>query len=175
VELDEGSSVAHLSLSGAFIWSNQHEPSIAETRIAMQLNPSNVYACLALGNRLDITGNPGEGIPLMEKSLRLNPRDPHNPIYFVALGRAHINQRKYDLALAQLREAIRRRPDLPHAYHVMAICLGHLGRIEEARAAAETCERIRPGFLAKRVHWNIYLDPEANRHLTDGLRKAGLA
>ena len=175
VELDDSSSVAHLSLSGAFIWSNQHEASIAETRVAMQLNPSNVFACLALGNRLDITGNPGEGIPLMEKSLRLNPRDPRNPIYFVQLGRAYINQRKYELALIQLREAIRRRPDLPHAYHVMAICLGHLGRAAEARDAAAACERIRPGFMAKRVHWNIYVDPEANRHLTDGLRKAGLA
>src|SRR5262249_17031318 len=155
------------------IWSNQHEPAIAETRLAMQLNPSNVFACLALGNRLDITGNSAEGIPLMEKSLRLNPRDPRNPIYFVQLGRAYINQGKYDLALVHLGEGVGRGPDLPHAYHVMAICLGHLGRAQEAREAAEACERIRPGFIAKRIHRNIYVDPEANRHLTEGLRKAG--
>ena len=80
VELDDGSSFAHHSLSGAFIWSNQHEQSIPETRVALQLNPSNVHACLALGNRLDIIGNAQEGIALMEKSLRFNPRDPTNTI-----------------------------------------------------------------------------------------------
>ncbi len=174
VELDDGSSFAHLSLSGAFIWANQHEQSIPETRLALQLNPSNVHACLALGNRLDIIGNAQEGIQLMEKSLRLNPRDPMNPIYFVQLARAHINQRDYEKALALLREATRRNPDLPHAYHVTAICLGHLGRIDQARAAASACERIHPGFITKRANWNIYVDSAANHHLTEGLRKAGI-
>ena len=49
-----------------------------------------------------------------------------------------------------------------------------MGRVEEARAAARRCEELRPGFLAKRAHWNIYLDRKANAHLTEGLRKAGL-
>ena len=51
VALDNGSSFAHLALSGAFMWSNQHEQSIPETRMAVELNPSNVPAWLALGNR----------------------------------------------------------------------------------------------------------------------------
>ena len=56
VALDNGSSFAHLALSGAFMWSNQHEQSIRERRMAVELNPSNVPAWLALGNRLDIVG-----------------------------------------------------------------------------------------------------------------------
>ena len=121
VELESGSSFAHLSLSGAYVWSNQHDLSIAETRMAMTLNPSNVHACLALGNRLDIVGKPDEGIPLMEISLALNPRDPRIHLYFVQLARANINARQYDKALEWLREAIRRKPDFPHAHHIMAM------------------------------------------------------
>ena len=174
VALDNGSSFAHLALSGAFIWSNQHELSIPETRMAVELNPSNVPAWLALGNRLDIVGEHEEGVPLLEKSLQLNPHDPHNHLYYAQLGRAYINARKYEIALRHLRESIRLKPDYANTYHVLAICLGHLGRIDEARVAAERCEQLRPGLMRRRAHWNIYLDPEANKHLTEGLRKAGL-
>jgi adenylate cyclase len=174
VALDNGSSFAHWALSGAFMWSNQHEQSISETRMAVELNPSNVPAWLALGNRLDIVGEHEEGIVLLEKSLQLNPHDPHNHIYYAQLGRAYINARKYEIALRHLRESIRLKPDYANTYHVLAICLGHLGRVDEAKAAAQRCEQLRPGLMKRRAHWNIYLDPEANKHLTEGLRKAGL-
>jgi adenylate cyclase len=174
VALDNSSSLAHLALSGGYIWSNQHELSIAETRTAVELNPSNVPARFALGNRLDIVGASDEGIPLLEKSLELNPRDPHSHIYFGQLARAYINARDYDKALGCLRDSIRLKPDHPHTHHLLAICLGHLGRIEEAREAVHQCEQLHPGFIKKRARWNIYVDPEANQHLTEGLRKAGL-
>lgn len=174
VALDNESSIAHQALGGAFIWCNQHADSIAETRIAVQLNPSNIAAWLALGNRLDIIGESAEGVPILEKTLQRNPRDPHNHIYYGQLARAYINARDYDKALGLLREAVRLQPDFPNTYHILAICLGHLGRVEEARAAAQRCEQLRPGFLTKRAHWNIYVDPDANAHLTEGLRKAGL-
>ncbi len=174
VELDKGSSIAHLALSGAYIWSDQHQPAVEETRLAMELNPSNVNACQSLGNRLDIVGNPQDGIPLLERSLKLNPRDPMNPFCFVFLGRAYINLRDYETALGWIDEAIRHRPQTPHAHHMRAICLGHMKRFDEAREAAAECERIHPGFIQKRADWNIYLDPAANEHLLDGLRKAGI-
>jgi adenylate cyclase len=174
VALDAESSIAHYALSGAFIWSNQHAHSIAEARMAVQLNPSDIAAWLALGNRLDIVGQSAEGISILEKTLERNPRNPHNHIYYGQLGRAYINGRNHEKALALLGEAVRLRPDFPNTYHLLAICLGHLGRIEEAHTAARQCEQLQPGFMARRAHWNIYLDPDANAHLTAGLRKAGL-
>lgn len=172
VTLDSESSFAHYALSGAHIWANQHAAAIAEARLAVQLNPSNIAAWLALGNRLDITGDP-EGLPLLQKTLQRNPRDPYNYIYLGQLGRAYINVRDYEKALTHLREAVRLAPDFANNHHVLAICLGHLGRVEEAREAVRRCEALRPGFIAKRSHWNIYLDPAANLHLVEGLRKAG--
>ncbi len=175
VALEPESSFSHYALSGAFIWANEHAHAIAEARTAVQLNPSDTAAWLALANRLDIAGASAEGIPLLEATLRRNPRDPHNHTYYAQLGRAYINARDYAKALNLLREAVRLRPDFPNTYHLLAICLGHMGRAEEARAAARRCEELRPGFLARRARWSIYLDPEANAHLTEGLRKAGLA
>jgi adenylate cyclase len=175
VSLDGASSVAHLALGTAYTWANQNHVGIAETRLAAELNPSNSLAWLALGNRLDIAGETDEGIALMERSLELHSRDPHGHIYLGQLARAHIVAGSYEKALDLLNRALVRRPDYPHTYHLLAICLGHLGRVDEARAAARKCDEIHPGFMAKRTPWNIYLDPEANDQLTEGLRKAGLA
>jgi adenylate cyclase len=175
VALDSESAVAHYALSGAFIWSNQHAHSIAEAQVAVELNPSDTAAWLALGNRLDIVGKSEEGISILERTLQRNPRDPHNHTYYGQLARAYINARDYEKALGLLNEAVRLRPDFPNTHHLLAICLGHLDKTEEARAAARRCEELRPGFMRRRVHWNIYLAPAANAHLTEGLRKAGLA
>ncbi len=172
VELDKNSSTAHLALGSAYIWLDQHELSISETRTAVYLNPSNILAQLALGNRLDIVGQSEEGIPLLEKALELQPRDPHGHIYFGNLARGYVNAREYEKALVQLHEAELRKHDYPHTFHLLAICLAYLGRGKEARDAASKCEALHPGFLSKRANWNIYVNPEANRHLNEGLRMA---
>jgi hypothetical protein len=52
--------------------------------------------------------------------------------------------------------------------------LGHLGRRDEARAALDACERLHPGFANKRADWQPYPEPAKNKHLRNGLRKAGL-
>ncbi len=174
VTLDKNSSLAHLALGSAYIWLNEHELSIAETRRAAELNPSNAFAVLALGNRLDIIGKPEEGVPLLERALKLHPRDVMSHIYFAQLARAYINAREYCKALECLYESISRKPDYPHTYHIFAICLGHLDRKKEAQEAAARCEELHPGFLKRRAHWNIYVDAAANEHLTEGLRKAGI-
>ncbi|CAN0262671.1 unnamed protein product, partial [Discosporangium mesarthrocarpum] len=133
VALDQSSSLAHYALGSAYIWANQHQLSVVETRIAVELNPSNSHAWLALGNRLDIVGEAEEGISLLEKSLKLHPKDAHGHVYFGQLARAYIVSGSYERALNCLNRSILRRPDYAHTYHLLAICLGHLGRIDEAR------------------------------------------
>ncbi len=174
VALDGASSIAHFALSGAYIWLDRHQESIAETRIAAALNPSNSHVWLALGNRLDIVGQGDEGIALLESSLARYPHHPLAHIYYGLLARAYINARNYDKGFEALQEAVRRQPDHPHTYHLLAICLGHMGRADEAHEAARRCDGLHAGFIAKRAYWNIYVDPAANAHLTDGLRAAGL-
>ncbi len=175
LELDELSWLAHFSLGTSYIWANEHDLAIAETSIASDLCPSNAQVCVALGNRLDIVGRSAEGIERMATGVRLNPRDPALYLSLCSLGRGYINARQYEAALEILRRAQATRPNHPHIHHLLAVCLGHLGRAEEARQAVARCDTLRPGFIAKRMTWNIYLDPAANRHLRDGLVKAGVA
>ncbi len=55
----------------------------------------------------------------------------------------------------------------------MALALGHLGEAQGAQADLEECERLHPGSLASRADWRPYTDEASNRHLCEGLRKAG--
>jgi DNA-binding SARP family transcriptional activator/cytochrome c-type biogenesis protein CcmH/NrfG len=174
VALDSNSSAAHLSLGTAYVWSEDFDAAMAETEAAIELNPSNAHARLALGNRLDLVGRTVEGIMEMERSLYLNPRDPHRWAYMSFLARAHTDARHYEEALGWAQEGLQLKPDQPDQHFRLAVCLGHLGRAEEARGALARCERLRPGYVAKRAAWRPYADPSRNQHFFAGLRKLGL-
>ena len=170
VALDDASSSAHHLLSTAYIWRNEIDLAIAEGRRAVELNPNDADSLHALGNKLDLAGDP-EGIGMMEQAQRLNPQDPQRHMHLSLLARAYLNVRQYDKSVECARRAVQRRPDYPHAHYILAIGLGHLDQSEAARSALSECERLHPGF---RVEWRPYADKQNNKHLEEGLRKAGL-
>ena len=172
VALDSASSFAHRVLSTAHIWRDEHDFSLAEARLAVELNPNDAVGLHALGNKSDLAGDP-EGIPRMVLAQRLNPQDPERHSHLTFLARAYVNAHQYEQAVECAGLAIQPRPDYPHAHYILAIALGHLGEAQRARAALEACEQLHPGFLASRSNWRPYTNEESNRHLRDGLRKAG--
>jgi adenylate cyclase len=173
VALDDDSSRAHFRLSTAYLWCNEHELALAEGRRAVQLNPLSSDARHGLGNKLDLANDP-QGISMMEQAQTLNPQDPQRNMHLTFLARAYLNAQRYEDALRSARAAIQRRPDYPNAHYILAIALGHLGRVDEARAALEQCELLQPGFLDKRAGWQPYRDPARNALLHEGLRRASL-
>ncbi|MEX0852260.1 MAG: tetratricopeptide repeat protein, partial [Bauldia sp.] len=174
VACDDLSSLAHHLLSTAYLWRNEHDLAIAEGQRSVELNPNDADALHALGNKLDLAGKP-EGITRMEQAERLNPQDPQRHMHLSFLARAYLNAGDYERATACARQAVQRRPDYPHAYYILAIALGHLGRVAEARAALDQCQHLHPGFVQSRADWRPYTEPMRNAHLHEGLRKAGLA
>jgi adenylate cyclase len=173
VELDQTDSYAHAMLAIAYMWPGRHELAIAEAEKAVELNPSNALARGVLGTALDSVGRSEDGVGEIERALQINPRDPRNHILINTVARAHLVARSYEEAASWARRAIQHRPDYPHAQYLLASALGHLGRLGEARAALDECERLQPGFVAKRARWEPYQDPARNSHIHDGVRKAG--
>ena len=174
VALDPVSSFARVVLAQAHIWPDQHDLAIAEAEKALELNPNNAQAHVVLGTFLDSAGNSEDGIRKLEKGLELNPQDPRNHNPLTLLARAYLNARRYEEAVRRAREALHHHPGYPNASYILAASLGHLDRLTEARAALVECERVRPGFVAKRKRWKPYQDPADNEHILDGIRKAGL-
>lgn len=173
VALDDESSLAHHLLSTAYIWRDELDLAIAEGRRAVALNPNDADSRHALGNKLDLAGDP-EGTELMEQALRLNPRDPQRHMQLSFLSRAYLNARRYDLSVETARKAIQWRPNYPQAHYVLALGLGYLGHETAARDALDECERLHRGLVGKRADWRPYRDDGSNQHLREGRYKAGL-
>ena len=171
VALDSASSIAHQVLSTAHIWRDEHDFALAEARVTVELNPNDAIGLHGLGNKSDLAGDP-EGIPRMLRAQQLNPQDPDRHMNLTFLARAYVNIREHEKAIECARLAIQRRADYPHAYFILAIALGHVGRIKEARTALDECERLQAGFVDSRANWCPYTNEGSNRYLLAGLEKA---
>ena len=174
VELDDRSSFAHYVLGVAYVWSEQFPRAISEAEISLQLNPYDARVHMGLGNRLDLVGRTAEGISKMEQGLRLSPRDPFCALMMAYLSRANLSQEQPDKALEWIEKAVNLRPDNPDLQYRHAVCLAHIDRVEEAKKVLDACERLEPGFLAKREHWRPYADDERNRRFFAGFVRHSL-
>jgi adenylate cyclase len=174
VTLGEASAYAHSILSQAYLWRNEHRLAVAEAERAVELNPYDADLLGSLGNRLDLAGDGETGIAMMEEAQRLYPQNPEIHMSMAYLARAYLSARQYERSVEVAQKAVDRQPDSPHAHYILAMGLGHLGRRDEARAALDACERLHPGFATKRADWQPYPEPAKNKHLRNGLRKAGL-
>ena len=170
IKCDELSSWAHHELSTAYQWLNRLDDALAEARIAVDLNPNDAYGLHALGNKSDLAGDP-DGIAFMEKAQKLNPEDARLPAHLTFLARAYVNIGNHGAAVQRTRQAIRRRPDYVPAYYILAIALGHLGELDEARATLAKCDELSPNFVQSRQNWQPYAGPASNERLQEGLHR----
>ena len=98
------------------------------------------------------------------------PRRLH--IFFTIMARAQLGAQDYDRAADTARKTINQRPDYPHSHYILASALGHLGRLDEARAELAECERLQPGYIERRLGWSPYQNAVENEHLHAGVRAA---
>jgi len=135
VNLDNSDSQARLVLSLAYQMTGQPQLAIAEAQRAVELNPLDARANNVLGLALSLAAaRYNEGIPYLEKALKLNPIDPNQQMYIVQLALAHLCAGRFDKAVENAQEAIRHRHDFFEAHLVLASALGHLERQDEAQA-----------------------------------------
>lgn len=171
VTLDDGSALAHMSLGTVHIQAKETALGLAESQIALQLNPNFAHAAMAVGNRLDLVGKTEEGIAQMDRALTLNPRDPNRWRYMAYLSRACVSIGEYQRAADLARKAALLRPDLPEALFRSAVCIAHLDEVEEARALLDRCKAIDPHYVCRKSSWHPYTNKARNDQLLSGLRR----
>ena len=174
VELDSQSSFAHYVLGVAYVWHEQFEKGVYEARLALELNPYNAMALMGLGNRLDLIGKTEEGIDYLNQGLKLSPREPFSGTMTAALSRAYLSIGSHEEALMCIEKAISLQGDNPDIHYRHALCLANLDLVEEARAAVERCESLKPGFTESRKNWKPYSDDERNGRVLAGFIRHNL-
>jgi adenylate cyclase len=173
---DESHTDAHQLLGIIYTVKGEREKAIAEYEKAIDLDPNNSRSYKYLANTLTSEGRPQQAVALLKKSMRLSPLSQRNTGGCLwRLGRAYRNMGQYDEALSALKKALNIRPnDLP-THRELAITYIHLGREEEARAAAADILRISPTFSLRKLKYHFRYKNKADiERDIEALRKAGL-
>ena len=175
VELDDGDSYAHLMLAFAYVRTGDHDLTLAEARKAADVNPHDAWAHAMVGRALDAAGESAAGLPYIERSIALTPRDPHVKFYLAVGAQMLINKRDYREAERWARRSIEADPSQARPHLLLAIALRYQERWPEARAALAACEAATPGFPDRWHAWREYRDEADRVHMSEGfasLRRA---
>jgi adenylate cyclase len=181
LERDHNRSTARHAMGALRRSQNRLTESRFELETAVALDRNDAIAFFELGVTLMYLGQPELGIPHVEKSIRLSPRDPNLGAFLWGLGSCHLLLEHVDHAIDLLRTARIQNPRFWYIHAALAGALGLRGDLDEARVALAAAIELRPEInsLARwRTHapWNT--NPQywalRERTLNVGLRKAGM-
>ena len=170
VALDAQDPSCHGALGWARIFSQQTERAAEAFERAIALNPSFAWGYWGLGAALYSLGRSDDAVGMIEKAIRLSPRDSSLSLMLQNLGMAHFVAGHYTDAADAARRAIALRPDQPAHHRLLAACCGHLGQLDEARVALAEMARLTPDFSVEAFR---SLNRVAADVMIEGWRKAG--
>jgi TolB-like protein/class 3 adenylate cyclase/tetratricopeptide (TPR) repeat protein len=169
---------AHYLLGFVLIHTARIAQGIAECERALALDPNLAMAQWAIGQAKYFAGRGEETEAHLNEALRLSPRDTNAHIWLMGAGFAKLQLRADEDAAARFRGSIERNRNLPIAHFGLAAALSHLGRTEEAKAAAASGLALDPTFTIARMRAGAVTDNPAylagREHIYDGMRKAGV-
>ena len=132
VELDDTLAEAHSSLGYVFFVDFEHTQSVKEFERAISLNPNYATAHQWFGaNVLSALGRFDQAIAEGKRALEL---DPVSPVISLSLGAIYKNARRYDEAVAQLRDTVEMHPDFYWAHRFLGVTLELRGATGQAIA-----------------------------------------
>ena len=137
---------------------------------AFDLAPNDSGVIVLLGGTLIFSGRVKEGLKKIRKAMRLCPYPPPWYLYFLGFA-LHLNGDNEE-AVNVLEKAIEKEPDTHAPRVVLASALFEIGRLDEARAYAETILNIKPSFSAD--SWAEEYYAEAYTGLRKNLLAIGL-
>jgi adenylate cyclase len=154
-------------------WRGEPDASNAAIDRALSLNPNYAMAIGMRGINAVNSGNPINGIPDLERAVKLEPRAGHLYLHF--MGMAYLLARDFETAVKRFKERIAASPATDLSRGLMISALGHLGRTEEAKEVRRELSEINPAYsFSEHVGRLPLKDPELLDMLREGYRKAGL-
>jgi tetratricopeptide (TPR) repeat protein len=145
----------------------------AEVQDALDLNPDSLVYLEALGWLMTLCGEWERGPALVRRALARNPH--YVPLAIHALWADHLRRGEVD----QAYQAALQYGDTGFFWRALAraCCLGHLGRLPEARLEMAELLASKPDFASRGrvLIGRLVKFPDLFERIVDGLGKAGLA
>jgi TolB-like protein/Tfp pilus assembly protein PilF len=175
-------ALAHLARGAVLRALSRPEEASFEYEMASVLQRNWPTAISQLGWCKLLTGSLEDAIPLQERAVRLNPRDPARGGYCVGIGAVHLLQSRTDEAVLWFERGRTANPVLPHARSYLAAAYALRGEGGAATAELDAARKIRgPEFHSSIAHLKslAYFGVPVVRAQFDatffaGLRKVGV-
>ena len=174
VELDETLPLAYARLAWAYFATRQHPKAVTAARRAVALGPNDAEANVQLGNILNWSGKPDEGMLYVERAIRLNPHHPYYYLFY--LGQSYYLKGENDKAIELMKRVVTRAPYFLPVRRHLAVLYIEKGMIKEAKAETKEVLRIFPGASIEdeRARCFYRWTPEVLKRFFTGLRKSGM-
>ena len=173
VSLAPDDAECHWAIGVVLFWRREHDRSLKEGARCIELEPSSTLGHAHQGLALVYAGRPTEALEVFAKMRRLDPHFPDIYLHFIA--QAHFNLEHYHDAEANLRQRNERNPNSEMSRVLLASTLGHLGRVEEARAEWREALRINPSYSLEQRRKSLpFKNPVDFERLVAGLSAAQL-
>lgn len=173
VALDDALPEAQLVLGQVYLSRKEHALAMEATRRSLALRPSYANAYVLLAAVHNYMGEPTDGLALMRKAMRLNPRATY--VYFFVLGQAHYLLGEYDDALSALTVAYDRNQRYLPTRLLLAATYVRLDRLDDAGWLGDQVLADDPNFTLDRwMQTRPVADPAQLAGEVADLRKAGL-
>jgi TolB-like protein len=170
----------HAFLGHVKILTKRAAEGIAECERALALDRNLVDAHGFIGLGKIFTGRAEEAEAHINDALRLSPRDTSAYVWLTEAGIAKNHLGDCEQAVLWCRRAIEANRNYPEAHFHLASAVARLGRLDEARSAANAGLALNPSFTVSRarINWTAMSDDSAHPQqlapIFDGLRMAGL-
>jgi TolB-like protein/Tfp pilus assembly protein PilF len=138
------SPVAHFAKGQMLRAQRRYGEAIPEYETVLASDRNWVYAFFALGQCKLHTGSIEETIPLVERAIRLSPRDPELGIWYQQIGNVHLLQSHTDEAVIWLEKARNHTPAHPMIRGDLASAYALSGQTERATAELAEARRLSP-------------------------------
>ena len=161
----------------------RYAEAIPEYETVLASNRNYVYGFFALGQCKLFTGSIEEAIPLIERAIRLSPRDGQLGVWHEQIGNVNLFLGHADSAILWLEKARALNPSHSMIHADLAAAYGFAGQTERAAAELAEARRLSPtdrySSLARLRSVMNYGVPKirAMREATYfvGMRKAGMS
>jgi TolB-like protein len=171
-------ALAQFLLGGVHIYTNRAAEGITkcEHALAVDRNPAAAHAMIGVAKYF--TGRAEETESHVLEALRLSPRDTNAYVWMLVAGFAKLLLGRDEEAAVWLLRSIDANPNLPSAHFFLAAAQAHLGRMNEARAAAKAGLPLNPTFTIRRFRAGAFSDNPTylaqRERVYDGMRRAGV-
>jgi TolB-like protein/class 3 adenylate cyclase/DNA-binding winged helix-turn-helix (wHTH) protein/Tfp pilus assembly protein PilF len=138
------SLTAHIAKGQVLRAQRHYAEAILEYETALAYNRNYVYAYFALGQCKLYTGSIEETIPLIERAIRLSPRDPELGVFYEQIGIVHLLQSRTNQAIIWLEKARNHTPAHPVIRADLAAAYALAGDTERAAVELAEARRLSP-------------------------------